>query len=235
MENTTESFTKLASSVGILEKEVQDIKLYDFARSGTSNSIAAETSAEMNLRRIISIAHDIGGVAVASNADNEVCALQAELGILCKAEMSAKELHKQRCFELQDSWDKLVSLRKHVAHFRAAIEETTIEDVHNQAYYFRSDGTRTNLVAYSANSQQATAHALGNTSSNLRPSNISPRDGVDKEVKVQILRERLRVRDVLRQRVGDTERKMDLIREDLRKTAAVLFESSQVKNAWHIY
>jgi hypothetical protein len=237
LENTTESFTKLASSVGILEKEVQDIKLNDFARSRTTNSVSVEQSAEMNLRRLVSMAHDIGGVTVASTADNEVAALQAELGIICKAEIAAKDLHKQRCFELQDSWDKLVSLRKHVAQFRAAIEETTIEDVHNQAYYFKADGKRSSRPEYSDGSQQASAHALGVSSSHestsLRGSYsangpTSSMKSIDKEVQVQVLRERIRVRDALRQRVGDTERKMDIVREDLRKTASVLSESSQV-------
>ena len=241
MDNTTDGFTRLASSVGVLEKDVQEIKLNEFARSRTQNhGISVEDSAEMNLRRLISMAHDIGGVTVASTADNEVAALQAELGIICKAETATKEAHKQRCFDLQDSWDKLVSLRKHIAHFRAAIEETTIEDVHNQAYYFKPDGTRHNRgYADTTNGPfgrpgpvvdtSASHSSTKNTGSSWEHKELSGSRSIDEEVKVQVLRERLHVRDSLRQRAADLERNMTVIRDDLRKSASVLAESSQVR------
>lgn len=229
LENTTDNFTQLASSVGVLEHEVQGLKLNDFARSNVHNSLSAEDSAEMNLRRLISMAHDIGGVSVASAADNEVAALQAELGTICKAELAMKELHQQRCHELQDSWDKLVSLRKHIAQFRAAIEETTIEDVHNQAYYYKPDGTRIGGRTRSDPMDSVGSSSMKEMSQgDLFPSRAGSQPTINQEVRVQVLRERIRVRDALRQRAADTERKMTTLRDDLRKSASVLAESSQV-------
>ena len=53
--------------------------------------------------------------------DAEIAALQYELGSLCKTEIHLKDLHKQKLIELQDSWDKLVSLRRHISIFRSHI------------------------------------------------------------------------------------------------------------------
>lgn len=204
----------------------------------------------MNLRRLISMAHDLGGMTATSGCDAEIATLQYELGSLCKAEIHLKDLHKQKLIELQDSWDKLVSLRRHIAIFRSQIEETTIEDIHNQAYYLNnnSSNNNNNHINSSITGRSNIYTSLNQTNhnhNNHHHNNSTPQrnnnfndtflstsdshvNSANKQIQFHILRERLHVRDQLQKTVNDYEKKLDLLREDIRRYSSILMESANV-------
>jgi hypothetical protein len=234
LDNTRESFTKLASALGISEHELQQYKLDEFARkvSFPEHGTNPESSVEMNLRRLISMAHDLGGMTATSGCDAEVAKLQYELGSLCKTEIHMKEIHKQRLMELEDSWDKLVSLRRHISIFRSQIEETTIEDIHNQAAYppKRSSiagGGNWKPIApldqgqghRNGGEKEAKSAGSGSTAATL---------SANKQIQFHILREKLHVRSQLETSVQDYEKRLECLREEIRKYSSILMESSHV-------
>jgi hypothetical protein len=198
-----------------------------------------ESSVEMNLRRIISMVHDLqttrgnGGSFItpgptSSRCDQEIAQLQYELGSLCKTELTMKDLHKQKLHELEDAWDKLVSLRRHISIFRSQIEEMTIEDIHNQAAYPPSS---------SSSSSARNNHWMKNPqigrqddptlSSSGRASSVTEA-GVSKQIHFHILREKLHIRTQIENSLQHYEKKLDSLREDIRKYSSILMESSQV-------
>mmetsp|Transcript_27391 Transcript_27391/g.46286 ORF Transcript_27391/g.46286 Transcript_27391/m.46286 type:complete len:2248 (+) Transcript_27391:148-6891(+) len=85
--------------------------------------------------------------------DAEVAVMQSELARTCKRENAMQEEHRQACLALQESWEKLSRLRKHIAEFRGAIEETTIEDIHHQTNQWQ-------LNAYRENHAPSPAHMM---------------------------------------------------------------------------
>lgn len=182
----------------------------------------------MNLRRLISMAHDLGGMSATSGCDAEIAALQYELGSLCKTEIHLKDLHKQKLIELQDSWDKLVSLRRHISIFRSQIEETTIEDIHNQAFYPNKSNNNQHhdhLSNLTRNNLNGTFDTSTSTTTILSSSYVND---ANKQIQFHILRERLHVRDQLQNTVNDYEKKLDLLREDIRRYSSILMESANV-------
>jgi hypothetical protein len=262
LDNTRDSFTKLASALGISEHELQQHKLNEFARLPMIENYGTnpESSVEMNLRRIISMVHDLqatraedglsssrigqNGLIItgpsSTKCDLEITQLQYELGSLCKTEMTMKDLHKQKLHELEDAWDKLVSLRRHISIFRSQIEETTIEDIHNQAAYPSSSFSSSSSSSRSAStlnwkinssSSQATATAGGAGASSTGAGASSTEtilQPINKQIHFHILREKLHIRTQLETTLEHYEKKLDSLREDIRKYSSILMESSQV-------
>jgi hypothetical protein len=217
--------------------------LDEFARKASfpDHGTNPESSVEMNLRRLISMAHDLGGMTATSGCDAEVAKLQYELGSLCKTEIHMKEIHKQRLLELEDSWDKLVSLRRHISIFRSQIEETTIEDIHNQACYppkrsYAAGGGNWKPIPFqngvtgagTGSEGQGKGQRNGEKETKAGAADAAGTLSANKQIQFHILREKLHVRSQLETSVQDYEKRLDSLREEIRKYSSILMESSHV-------
>lgn len=174
------------------------------------------------------MAHDLGGMTATSGCDAEVARLQYELGSLCKTEIHMKEIHKQRLMELEDSWDKLVSLRRHISIFRSQIEETTIEDIHNQACYppKRSGGGSWKPIPLAGLASES--HGQNQEDRGEKETKVDVALAANKQIQFHILREKLHVRSQIETSVQDYEKRLESLREEIRKYSSILMESSRV-------
>jgi hypothetical protein len=245
LDHTGDNFTRLASALSISEQELLSLKLDEFAKSGQLNGTGPESTEESTMRRLISIAHDLGGVTSVANNDAEIASIQAELGNICKREAYFKEIHRQKTLELEDAWDKLIRLRKHISFFRSAIEETTIEEAQNQVQNWKPGKTKgrlssnTPITGRGAEKTGEEEKWMDEESAALFGS-ISTADferdemaakasaEMDQQIQWHILRERVKSREALRAQVDASEKKLETLREDIGKTSSLLIETSKV-------
>lgn len=163
-----------------------------------------------------------------SAPDSEVEELQVEFGRLCREEMHHREVHRIKCAELQDIWNKLVALRAHMTSFRAGIEEMTLEEIHEQASHSNpresassADVSRSYYELLELGTDEA-SQAVYN--SPMRVSHTAA--AADRLVDMHILKEKVRNRDALRhkshlqqQRLDELRQKIDVASEELSQAA----------------
>lgn len=218
LNETRDIFTRSVSEFGMLQSEVKALRLNEFGVSHSiDNSLRNQFSNDVKLRHLMTF---IGDSTVTYS---ELSTLRADLGRICKEEAAKKELHSERCKELQSTWDKLVTLRTHVSYFRAAIEEATIEDVCVQTRSIRRED-HSKLSEYKQR-DRSLEYEFSNISD--RDKNISL-SSTSRVILLQIIREHVRNRDVTKQRLGTYEKDLADLRLKLEKCTSQLLEISDI-------
>jgi chromosome segregation ATPase len=145
----------------------------------------------------------------------QVEGLRQELTKLTTDEDVRRKTHNFSRIELQETWDKLVNLRGHLAAFRSSIEDMTIE----------------------ALAADATAAAEKRLDLQPKPSSVySSLESASKLADISALREKIRQKEQMRTRVAALENNLGDVRRQLATQSDALTSlKGSVSGTGHIY
>ncbi len=216
MDETRDEFTKSSSELALVEQQLAHLRLDEFAKSyDYEQKKSSLPNDELNLRRFITLANSVTKNSTVTYP--EIATLRADLGRTCKEECAKRDLHHERCQDLQCTWDKLVNLRSHISYFRSAIEQVTIEEVCSQtAAAVKGITVTTGSEEISLNDELAKSGHFVESTSHI--------------ISLQIIREEVRTRDQINSRLTEYEKSLSEMRLQLSHLTSRLMEISELNS-----
>eukprot|EP01041_Mallomonas_annulata_P000374 gene374-683_t len=216
LEGTLQEFARTTAELGKLEHQLAFMKIDEcsggnlLTKTNTEerkNTISnkphslnniSQSQSHTNIKNSIDI-NDSLEILRYSNIDHELLVIQNELQIITEEEDVKRKIHNQYRNDLQESWDKLVNLRSHILTFQKSIDEAALEEARSYASGHASMQWETPASASQGSSQRSEM----TLESTYRLADL------------QILQQKLPLREALRERMIASETRLKALREEL--------------------